>query len=581
MISATQVGEPVVIPARETSMQRIRALPIRTRLVGVFSCFIMAIVGLGLFGLYNVRTIHGLMGEVQGDALPGVRWATALKTGAGDVRTSVFQHILGVDEDAMTAAEKRYQAAFDAVAALRAEQEQRLLSAEERATYARFSESWDGYLGAIKEIFAFSRQYAKDAAGIYYGEKAAPLVEAAVKATDEIVALKNRNADGAARRADAAANSTFTLVLVVIGLSFLGSIAAAWGIIRSISRGITSVILPMRALAGGDLSAEVPPADARTEIGMIASVLQVFKDALIQKERADAEASREAEAKMHRAQKLQDISRRFEASVATLTKGLAMAAEEMEGTATSLSGTAAQTNEQAVSVASSAEQTSANVQTIAAATEELAASIREITRQMIDSSDTATKAVENVQRADAIIQSLAEGAQKIGNVVALISGVASQTNLLALNATIEAARAGEAGKGFAVVASEVKALANQTTAATNEIASQIEQIQEATQSAVDSIQEVHMIIAHMKGTATAVAGSMEEQGAATREIAGNIQQAANGTQQVSSSINAVRGAASDAGEAASRVLDAAQELARHSTDLGRELQTFLADMRAA
>ena len=186
-----------------------------------------------------------------------------------------------------------------------------------------------------------------------------------------------------------------------------------------------------------------------------------------------------------------------------------------------------------------------------------------------------------MQRTTAIIAGLADNAQKIGNVVALISGVASQTNLLALNATIEAARAGEAGRGFAVVASEVKALANQTTSATDEIAAQVEHVQAATLQAVAAIREVDAVIAQMSGTASAVAAAMEDQGAATQEIARNVQGAAQGTEQVSGRINAVRGAAGESGEAASRVLDAAIELGHHSAELGRELQDFLAEMRAA
>jgi methyl-accepting chemotaxis protein len=221
------------------------------------------------------------------------------------------------------------------------------------------------------------------------------------------------------------------------------------------------------------------------------------------------------------------------------------------------------------------------VQAVATATEELAGSINEITRQMVESSTTAARAVVNVRRTDAIVQSLADNAQKIGNVVALISGVASQTNLLALNATIEAARAGEAGRGFAVVATEVKALAHQTTRATDEIAAQIEQVQDGTIQAVTAIREVDAVIGEMSGTAVAVAAAMEEQGAATQEIARGIQGAAHGTEQVSGRINTVRAAAGESGQAAGRVLEAALELGRHSADLGRELQNFLTEMRAA
>jgi methyl-accepting chemotaxis protein len=562
-------------------MTRPRSFSIRAKLIGVFSLFVVIVVGFGLFGLHSVRTIAGLMAEVQGNALPGVHWAMALKTGAGDVRTAVFQHILATDEDGMTAAEARYATALSNVEALRREHEQRVSSSEERDLYERFSGRWDRYNAAVKEIVALSRQYAKEAAGAFYNEKAALLIDQAVNAMDEVVAYKTLAAGAASDRADSAVATALKLVMAIMAFAAIGSIGAALSITRSISRAIRSVVEPMGALAAGDLSASVPVHSRGSEIGQIAEAVQVFKTALLHKQEADEKAAREGQAKMGRAQQLQDICRRFEASVDRLTHGLAASSQTMETTAMSLSETAEHTNQQTASVASAADETSTSVQTVAAATEELAGSISEITRQMMESSATAARAVENAQRTSAIIQSLADNAQKIGNVVALISGVASQTNLLALNATIEAARAGEAGRGFGVVASEVKALAHQTTTATNEIAAQIAQIQDATHNAVSAISEVDAIIGQMNATATAVAAAMEEQGAATQEIARNIQAAAQGTQRVSGSIASVRGAAGEAGDAASQVLDAAIEISRHSDELGRELRGFLEEMRAA
>jgi methyl-accepting chemotaxis protein len=179
------------------------------------------------------------------------------------------------------------------------------------------------------------------------------------------------------------------------------------------------------------------------------------------------------------------------------------------------------------------------------------------------------------------VRALAEGAQRIGDVVALISNIAGQTNLLALNATIEAARAGEAGKGFAVVASEVKSLATQTSRATETISGQIGRIQSVTMEAVAAIQAIGATIGDVSAIAVSVATSVEEQGAATAEIARNVSQTSDAVRAVTRTISEVSKAASGTGSAALVVLDAAGELALHAGELSGTMTTFVADVRLA
>ena len=153
--------------------------------------------------------------------------------------------------------------------------------------------------------------------------------------------------------------------------------------------------------------------------------------------------------------------------------------------------------------------------------------------------------------------------------------------MLALNATIEAARAGDAGRGFAVVASEVKALAEQTAKATDEISQQILAIQAATKQSVDSIQEIGATIASVNEIATAIAAAVEQQGMATAEIARNVQEAARGTQEVSSNIAGVSQAASETDRTATRMLSAANEISQQSDTLRTSVEGFFAAMRAS
>jgi methyl-accepting chemotaxis protein len=175
---------------------------------------------------------------------------------------------------------------------------------------------------------------------------------------------------------------------------------------------------------------------------------------------------------------------------------------------------------------------------------------------------------------------LAEGAQKIGAVVGLITDIAGQTNLLALNATIEAARAGDAGKGFAVVASEVKNLALQTAKATGEIGAQIGHIQAATRETVDAIRGITVSIQEVSQIATAIAAAVEEQGAATAEIARNVQQTAEAAQDVASNIVGVSRAVNETGASAEQVLGAAADLSTQSERLTGEVSAFVASVMA-
>jgi methyl-accepting chemotaxis protein len=271
----------------------------------------------------------------------------------------------------------------------------------------------------------------------------------------------------------------------------------------------------------------------------------------------------------------------FEQSVKGVVDAVASAATELQASSQSMSATAEETSRQSTTVAAASEEATANVQTVASAAEELSASVMEISRQVTKSVQIAGAAVEEAKKTDTTVQGLATAAQKIGDVVKLISDIAGQTNLLALNATIEAARAGEAGKGFAVVASEVKNLANQTARATDEITSQIGAIQTATHDAVEAIRSIATTIAEMNQISTAISAAVEEQGATTKEIARNVAQAATGSANVAETISGVSRAASETGSSAGQVLNAAGELSVQAERLRREVDNFLGSVRSA
>jgi methyl-accepting chemotaxis protein len=221
------------------------------------------------------------------------------------------------------------------------------------------------------------------------------------------------------------------------------------------------------------------------------------------------------------------------------------------------------------------------MQTVASAADELLASVTEIGRQVGHSSRIAGQAVDDAGRTNATVQKLSVAAQKIGDVVKLITAIAEQTNLLALNATIEAARAGEAGKGFAVVAAEVKSLASQTAKATDEIATQIAAIQQTTGDAVKAIENISGTITTISEISVAISAAVEEQGAATQEISRSVQEAAKGANEVSSNITGVNKAAAQTSAVSGQVLGSADNLGKQAAALRADVDKFLGDIRVA
>jgi methyl-accepting chemotaxis protein len=351
---------------------------------------------------------------------------------------------------------------------------------------------------------------------------------------------------------------------------------------RNIAGSLTRLAGKMESVVAGDLSIKVDEASRSDEIGQMAKSLEVFKDNALAVQRLQSEQTELAkQAEQEKRQALYAMADGFEGRVGGVVDAVSHAAHAMQDTASLIATNVSGTQQQAGAVASGAEEAAVNIQTVAAASEELTASISEIGRQVTQASQVAKAAAQESEITNQKVLALASAAQKIEEVVAFINQIASQTNLLALNATIEAARAGEAGRGFAVVASEVKALATQTSRATEDIRSQITAIQDETTEVVTAIKRISQTIAEVDGISTAIAAAMEQQGAATQEITRNVQEAAQSSNQVSQNIGGVSSAVSDTDGAASKLLSAADGLAAQAEKLRGEVDGFLATVRAA
>uniref|UniRef100_Q07HU7 Methyl-accepting chemotaxis sensory transducer n=1 Tax=Rhodopseudomonas palustris (strain BisA53) TaxID=316055 RepID=Q07HU7_RHOP5 len=385
------------------------------------------------------------------------------------------------------------------------------------------------------------------------------------------------------RETDSSIVATENLVALLGIGGFLLGVVLALLLGRGISQPMIAMCAAMRRLASGDFDVVLPGLGRKDEIGEMAAAVEAFKIQAVTKAEQDAvanEAQNRAAADARRAELIR-FADEFESAVGAIVAHVSSSAEQLESAAGTLTRTAETTQTLSGEAAGTSSDASSNMQSVATATEQLSASVGEIGRQVDQSNSIAEGAVAQARQTDERIGKLSQAATQIGDVVKLITAIAEQTNLLALNATIEAARAGEAGRGFAVVASEVKSLASQTAKATEEISTQVAEMQGATAESVAAIKQIGDTIGQISSIASTIASAVTEQGSATREIAQNVQSVARGTQQVAGNITQVTRGAAETGAASAQVLNSAQSLSAESARLRAELDRFMGNIRAA
>jgi methyl-accepting chemotaxis protein len=379
-------------------------------------------------------------------------------------------------------------------------------------------------------------------------------------------------------------------VFISKALAFVGSSlammllagAVAWAIARSIVHPLAVITREIGEVAQGNLTITISGIERTDELGGISKALAVFRsngqDRLrLEAEQQQAEKRLEAE----RQQAMLSIADQFESKVGSIIHALGGTAQDMRQTATELQDTTDQASHLCASVASASSQALTNVGAVTSASQQLSTSISDIGRRLTEASSIAGGAVRHADDANRMVQDLNSAADKIGQVVGMITDIANQTNLLALNATIEAARAGDAGKGFAVVASEVKQLANQTAQATEQITQQIAEIQQETQATVKAIGEIATTIRRIDEIAVGISGAVAEQGIATHDISRNVEETSTGTEHVCRGIDEVNDAVQAADGAAHAVTGSANILADMAEDLERAMESMLRTIRAA
>ncbi|CCG40058.1 Putative Methyl-accepting chemotaxis protein [Magnetospirillum molischianum DSM 120] len=452
-------------------------------------------------------------------------------------------------------------------------------SAEEKRLIVKFAQAREDLRReAVAPALALAAKGDSQALAEVMVSKLVPKFNATRDVLTELIDYQKIDAASAYAAADIRSTRLGLAVIIAMIVSIGLSVVLGLWLIRTVRRPMTEMERHFDAIAGGNLTHNIPPASVE-EFNQLSSLLRALKAKLGYSQLEKAELDRQSEEIRHA--ELNRVANSLEERVKGVVDLIEISSGSLLGNAQTLSHNAEQTMVQSGNVTSMTNQVTSNVQAVSAATHELSSSVSEISRQVTHAASIASDAVRQASETDQMVQGLAEAAQKIGEVVKLINDIAAQTNLLALNATIEAARAGEAGKGFAVVAGEVKHLANQTSRATEDIGLQVTEIQNETKAAVSAIRSISGTIENISELSSAIAAAVEEQGAATSEIARSVQQAAQGTAAAAENVEQVAAAAEETKLMSDQVFGAATGLQQASDQLAREVAGFISEIRTA
>jgi methyl-accepting chemotaxis protein len=552
-------------------------MSIRYKIFAVFAVVIALTGGLAFYGIQAISATGDIVTRLYDGPLMGINHARSAHAALNETRILVQRSLIeGSSKETISKFEMLLAGVFADLNVVRERvQAPSIGEALERAegrirtwsdSVLKILKPTAGGLTAIPPVFVTRQQSIEAAAAV-----------------DDLVETVAAYGFDFRTESESAVKTARTTMLVIAGGTTLVGLMLAFAFAYSLSKPISAAMKIAERVAAGNFAdhIEVRRTDELGRLLKSLGVMQASLKARAEEELALASAKDRTHAEqVSRRQQIEAEIEAFRSAFSSVFTNTNRMTGELTDTAQTLSSIARAAGQQSIETASTADATSANVQTVAMATRQLGESVQAIKARVNDAATTVQRASGMAGVANDTIGALASSAQHIDEVVGFIRSIAGQTNLLALNATIEAARAGEAGRGFAVVASEVKALAIQTAKATEEISSQIAEVQSATRLAVDNVGAIAAIMGEIDTFTATIATAVGEQNAATTEISQNIEQAAAGTASVAQNIAGTAAASEDTNRSADQVLATARELSSQAANLRESVDRFLSNVAA-
>jgi methyl-accepting chemotaxis protein len=528
---------------------------IGTRIAAAFGAVTLIAIMLGGFAYIRLAAVQKSATAITGGSLPGIYVIGQVQRNAPRSLSLLLQRVASQDETELMLMDIEVNDLRTNDAKLIAEYANTITTDKNREQFASIQAAAGAYWPRFDAIVALSKSHKNKEAMAALSDQLKPLYQIYADAIEAEVALNKVDGDGRGKEIQATVKTAKAGLLAGLALALLVALGISLFVTRGITVPLAVAVKHLQQVAGGDVSADMLPEhlERNDEIGSLANALQTMSiglRAMIQEVSGGIRV-------------LSDSSAHLMTGSAEMASGSRYASDN----AHSVAAAAEEMSSNVASVATGMEQTSASLSDVASATEQMTATIGEIAGNSEKARRITGDATRQAIRITEQINQLGQSAHEIGKVTEAITEISSQTNLLALNATIEAARAGAAGKGFAVVATEIKALAQQTAAATQDIKARIAGVQSATAGGIAEIGKVSQIIDEVSGIVASIASAIEEQASTTQGIARNIAAAATAVTQANTRISETSRVSHEVAKDIGGVDQAAAKMATGSDDV--------------